>query len=77
MDYQYDIFISYRRDNLTKAWIEKHFIPILDSHVFYECGKHPVFYIDTLLEAGTTWPIALGNALGTSRTIMENKNRDK
>lgn len=70
MNYQYDIFISYRRDDLTKAWIEKHFIPLLDSHVFYELGRHPKFYIDVQLESGTTWPIALGNALGTSKVII-------
>jgi len=70
MDYQYDIFISYRRDDLTKVWIEKLFIPILDSHVFLELGRHPTFYIDIQLESGTTWPIALGNALGTCRTII-------
>lgn len=70
MNYAYDIFISYRRDDLTKAWIEKHFVPLLDSHVFYELGRHPVFYIDLQLESGTTWPIALGNALGTCKTII-------
>ena len=70
MGYDYDVFISYRRDNLTKAWIENLFIPVLESHVFYELGRRPLFYIDTYLESGATWPIALGNALGTSRTII-------
>lgn len=70
MNYQYDIFISYRRDDLTKAWIEKLFMPILSSHVFLELGRHPEFYIDTQLEGGGTWPLDLGNALGTSRVIV-------
>ena len=70
MDYEYDIFISYRRDDLTKAWIEKIFIPPLRSHVFYELGFHPRFFIDEQLEVGTTWPLSLGHALGTSKTII-------
>jgi hypothetical protein len=70
MSYQHDIFISYRRDHLTRTWIEKIFIPPLSSHIFYELGNHPQFYIDELLESGTTWPLSLGSALGTSRTII-------
>jgi len=70
MSYLHDIFISYRRDDLTKSWIEKLFVPVLDSHIFYELGSHPKFYIDEYLEAGTTWPLSLGTALGTSKTII-------
>jgi len=70
MAYLHDVFISYRRDDLTRSWIEKHFIPLLSSHVFLELGRHPDFYIDVQLESGTTWPLSLGSALGTSRTII-------
>lgn len=70
MDYKYDVFISYRRDELTKYWIEKIFIPILESHIFYDLGRLPVFYIDAQLESGTTWPVSLGTALGSSRTMI-------
>ena len=70
MDYIYDIFISYRRDDLTKIWIEKLFMPILESHVFLELGRPPTFYIDEQIESGVTWPIALGKALGLSRIII-------
>src|SRR5206468_1272389 len=66
----HDVFISYRRDDLTRAWIEKHFIPLLSTHVFLELGRHPDFYIDVQLESGTTWPLSLGTALGTSRIII-------
>ncbi len=70
MAYKYDIFISYRRDNLTRKWIETHFVPLLEHHINLELGRKPIIYIDTLLENGTTWPIALGSALGASRTII-------
>jgi hypothetical protein len=70
MAYSHDVFISYRRDDLTRSWIEKHFIPLLSSQVFLELGRHPLFYVDVQLETGTTWPLSLGTALGTSRTII-------
>ena len=58
MAYKYDIFISYRRDNLTRKWIETHFVPLLEHHINLELGRKPIIYIDTMLENGTTWPIA-------------------
>ncbi len=70
MDYQYDIFISYRRDNLTRKWIDDHFVPLLQHHINLELGRPPIIYIDKQLERGTTWPISLGKALGASRVII-------
>lgn len=70
MAYQYDIFISYRRDELTRKWIETHFVPLLRHHINLELGRNPEIYIDTQLESGTTWPISLGSALGASRLII-------
>lgn len=70
MDYQYDVFISYRRDGLTRKWIETHFVPLLEHHINLELGRMPEIFIDSQLENGTTWPIALGSALGASRTII-------
>ena len=70
MDYKYDIFISYRRDNLTRQWIEEHLVPLLKLHIKLELGRDILIYIDEQLEFGTTWPISLGKALGESRTII-------
>lgn len=70
MGYKYDIFISYRRDDLTLQWIEKHFVPILKLHIKNEIDIDPIIYIDDQLEIGTTWPVALGKALGASKTII-------
>jgi len=70
MGYQYDIFISYKRDEQTRRWISKHLKPLLEHYVNLELGRLPVFYIDTQLETGGTWPLDLGAALGTSRTII-------
>lgn len=70
MAYIYDIFISYRRDTLTRKWIDDHFVPLLKHHINLELGRVPEIYIDTQIENGTTWPIALGSALGASRVII-------
>nr|WP_314498875.1 TIR domain-containing protein [uncultured Chryseobacterium sp.] len=70
MDYQYDIFISYRRDDLTLKWIETHLVPLLKLHIKMELGREPTIFIDSTLEQGSTWPIELGSALGRSRLII-------
>lgn len=70
MGYIYDIFISYRRNDLTKKWIADHFAPLIKHHVQLELGYEPEIFIDSQLESGTSWPISLGRALGSSRTII-------
>lgn len=70
MDYKHDVFISYRRDPLTYKWIENQFLPLLGHHIKLELDRDPKIYTDHNLEEGTTWPIALGSALGASRTII-------
>lgn len=71
MDYKYDIFISYRREKETRKWIENHFVPLLNFHIHNEIGRYPIIFIDDKeIEIGSDWPIYLGTALGTSRTII-------
>ena len=70
MSYDYDIFISYRRNAETLAWINEHFVPILTQRLGFELKRTPTFYIDQQMEAGSSWPPALGAALGTSRVLI-------
>lgn len=70
MAYQHDIFISYRRDPLTRKWIQDQFIPLVEHIVSLELGKAPSIFVDDQLEVGVTWPIALGKTLGNSRLII-------
>lgn len=71
MDYEYDIFISYRRHRDTLSWMEKQFIPRLEGRLFFELGRHPViFYDKNNLACGDTWPVELGEALGKSRMLI-------
>ena len=71
MAYQYDIFLSYRRDPEAREWLVAHFQPLLKHYVEQELGrKVEVFRDDQDIEAGSTWPARLGGALGKSRTLV-------
>ncbi len=70
MGYEYDIFISYRRTDFTRKWIEEYFVPKLKLFVFLEIDIEPTVFIDDQIEFGDTWPATLGNALGKSKVII-------
>lgn len=70
MGYRHDIFISYRRHAETRAWIQEHFVPLLELRVEQELGRRPDIYVDTRLESGSTWPADLALALGGSRILI-------
>jgi hypothetical protein len=70
MAYSYDIFISYRRDPETLAWIKEHFIPLLTLRVEFELERKLMIYLDEQVESGSSWPAALGAALGRSRVLI-------
>jgi hypothetical protein len=70
MGYQYDIFISYRRNDETRVWIAEHFVPLLELRVEQELNRKPTICVDTQLESGASWPAQLANALGGSRILI-------
>lgn len=70
MSYEYDIFISYRRNVEALGWIRDHFLPLLELRVGFELERTPKIFLDVQTEVGTSWPTALGVALGKSRVLM-------
>lgn len=71
MSYEYDIFISYKRHPESRQWLLEHFQPLLEYYVELELGRPPrVFRDDQHIEAGGTWPVHLGRALGNSRVLV-------
>ena len=71
MAYQYDIFLSYRRNPESRKWLVEHFQPLLKHYVELELGREvTVFRDDQDIEVGATWPARLGGALGNSRTLV-------
>jgi hypothetical protein len=70
MDYQHDIFISYRRNPETLTWIKMHFVPLLELRVEMELERKPSIYLDSQVDSGASWPVSIGRALGTSRVMI-------
>lgn len=70
MAYSYDIFISYKRNPETNAWIREHFEPLLALSLELELGRAPSIFRDDRLQDGGTWPVELGLALAGSRVLV-------
>jgi hypothetical protein len=70
MGYKHDIFVSYRRDPETLRWIKDHFVPLLSLHLGFELARSPVIYLDEQIDSGSSWPLSLGRALGSSRVLI-------
>jgi len=70
MAYKHDVFISYRRNSETLAWISEHFVPLLEVRIDFELGRKPAIFVDDQIESGTFWPTSLGEALGASRVLI-------
>ncbi|MDM0085717.1 hypothetical protein QTI17_34580 [Variovorax sp. J31P179] len=58
MPYTHDIVICYRRNAESRAWIDEHFVPLLELRIEQEPDRKPRIYIDTQLESGASWPAA-------------------
>jgi hypothetical protein len=70
MSYVHDIFISYRRDDETRRWLERHFLPLLGMRVRQELLRVPEVFVDDSIESGVSWPEQLAVELGRSRILV-------
>jgi hypothetical protein len=70
MPYQYDIFLSYRRNTEVHHWIDEHFLPLLKANVAFDLGREPHVFVDDQLEAGGLWPIHLARSISSSRILI-------
>ncbi len=66
MEYEHDIFLSYKRDRVQEEWIRDHFLPLLESDVSNEiagrCGRPAmsIFFDKAGATAGTEETIVRG-----------------
>ncbi len=75
-DYEYDIFISYRRTNADWVrWTKENFLRALNSLLCVRLGTVKVF-IDETIEDGTSWPNHLALNLSRSRIMVAVLSRD-
>lgn len=69
-DYEFDIFLSYRRLGDASEWVGTHFVPVLKNVLSQELGRNPKIFFDSRIETGSTWPVDLGRCLGRSRILI-------
>ncbi|MEM8978620.1 MAG: TIR domain-containing protein [Pseudomonadota bacterium] len=69
-DYDLDLFVSYTRIGRTRKWIEDTLVPKLAELLELELAREPRIFVDTQLDDGGTWPVELGQRLGSSRVLL-------
>ena len=70
MGYEYDIFISYTRDDLVAEWVHDMFKPTLEKHLKICLPEDPVIFDDKAIEVGEFWPVELKRGLATSKLLI-------
>jgi len=71
-EYEYEVFVSYRRDEAVKNWLRFHFVPELRSWLpqYLPPGHPSRIFIDWDLRPGQKWPSALRRNLVSSRCLL-------
>ncbi|HZS03898.1 MAG TPA: toll/interleukin-1 receptor domain-containing protein [Blastocatellia bacterium] len=71
-DYEYDVFVSYRREAPVMDWVRNHFHPLLDQWLrnSMPVNHQTRIFIDWDIETGASWPMKLRQALKTSRCLL-------
>jgi hypothetical protein len=70
-DYDYDVFISYRKINRWPDWLDRTFRPLFEHFLMEELGYTPEVFVDrTGVPEGTTYPVHLARALAHSRILL-------
>ena len=72
MDYEYDVFVSYKRDFPFGSWVHEHFLPFFSPFLASALNRASVdIFVDTsAISTGDSWPRRLQRALGTSRCLV-------
>ncbi|MFI6028862.1 toll/interleukin-1 receptor domain-containing protein [Amycolatopsis magusensis] len=69
--YEYDVFISYRReDHTVPAWVRTHFHPRLLELLDNQLDREARVFCDAELGVGTRWPDELKKALLHTRILV-------
>lgn len=70
MEYEYHVFLSYRRYGRWPEWTKKIFVPIFTHWLGEELGENVEIFFDEDMETGVTWPPRLVQALARSRILV-------
>jgi TIR domain len=69
-EYEFDVFVSYRRYGEWPLWIQEHFRPVFEHYLGEDLGRNARVFFDNSLESGDEWPNHLGRALGRSAVLV-------
>ena len=70
-DYEYDLFVSYRRISLTMEWIRDDFLRLFRDRLYLELGRPPlIFWDDESVDDGMVPKLEVKRALRTSRSLL-------
>jgi hypothetical protein len=70
MAYEYDVFISYRREPDAAEWTKNIFLPKFRSYLSAELGKARIFVDEQEIEGGDDWAESLKDALAKSKCLV-------
>jgi hypothetical protein len=71
VDYDYDVFLSYRRSNFWPKYVKEHFLPKFRHWLGATLGREPEIYFDEeVIRVGDTWPRHLADGLAHSRVLV-------
>jgi hypothetical protein len=71
MDYQWDVFVSYRRDFPYGQWVRNVFMPLFRAYLPEALNrKAEIFFDASDIHAGEAFPEKLTNALAHSRCLL-------
>jgi len=72
MKYEYDVFISYRRKETCKWWVENRFLPLFKEKLEEAVGgrRVEIFFDQSEIEGGDAWKMKLKRALACSKCLV-------
>ena len=71
VDYEYDVFLSYRRANQWPRFVDNVFLPMFQHWLEAELGRTPrIFFDATEIETGDSWPHRLAAGIGLSKIMV-------
>lgn len=71
MSYEYDLFVSYKREFPFDQWVREHFLPFLKPLVENALNRPLSIFVDKSgVQTGDAWPKRLQRALACSRCLV-------
>lgn len=70
-DYEFDVFLSYRRAGTVRPWVHDHFHPLLVKCLIDWMEREPRVFLDRdAIDVGDQWPERLADAHSRSRLVV-------